>query len=248
MTTVESRIAENLARIRAGINAACRRAGRSPGDVLLIGVTKSAQLEWIEALVAAGVLDLGESRPQQLLERAERIRASQETQLVAKGERQPVRWHLIGHLQRNKVRKILPVARCLHSIDSLSLATRIDGLAAELGLRPRILLEVNASGEASKDGFAPDQLSAAWTALCTLSHVEIVGLMTMAPFSEDPENSRMTFRRLRELRDPLAAAPGTPALPELSMGMSGDFEVAIEEGATMIRVGTSLFDGLTPPA
>jgi pyridoxal phosphate enzyme (YggS family) len=248
MTTVESRIAENLARIRAGIDAACRRAGRSPGDVLLIGVTKSARLEWIEALVTLGVLDLGESRPQQLLERAERIRGPEESQLAVKGEQQPVRWHLIGHLQRNKVRKILPVARCLHSIDSLSLATRIDGLSAELGLRPRILLEVNASGEASKDGFAPDQLSADWTALCALSHVEIVGLMTMAPFSEEPENSRMTFRRLRELRDPLAAAPGAPALPELSMGMSGDFEVAIEEGATMIRVGTDLFDGLTSPA
>jgi PLP dependent protein len=248
MTTVESRIAENLARIRAGINAACRRAGRSPGEVLLIGVTKSARLEWIEALVAAGMLDLGESRPQQLLERAERILASEEIRRAAKGEQQPVRWHLIGHLQRNKVRKILPVAHCLHSIDSLSLATRIDDLSAELGLRPRILLEVNASGEGSKDGFAPEQLAADWTALCALSHVEIVGLMTMAPFSEEPESSRMTFRRLRELRDELADLLGSPAVPELSMGMSGDFEVAIEEGATMIRVGTNLFEGLTSPA
>jgi PLP dependent protein len=248
MTTVTSQIAENLARIREGIDAACRRAGRSPSEVLLIGVTKSARLEWIEALVAAGVLDLGESRPQQLLERAERIRATEESQRTAKSGQQSVRWHLIGHLQRNKVRKVLPVARCLHSIDRLSLAARIDGLSAELGLRPRILLEVNASGEASKDGFAPDQLAADWSALCALSHVEIVGLMTMAPFSEEPENSRMTFRRLRELRDTLAAALGSRALPELSMGMSGDFEVAIEEGATMIRVGTNLFDGLTPLA
>ncbi|HET6328722.1 MAG TPA: YggS family pyridoxal phosphate-dependent enzyme [Planctomycetaceae bacterium] len=231
MTTVESRISENLARIRAGVDAACRRAGRASSDVLLVGVTKSARLEWIEALVDAGVFDLGESRPQQLLERAQEIR--------------PVRWHLIGHLQRNKVRKILPVVHCLHSIDSLALATRIDGLAAELDLSPRLLLEVNAAGEASKDGFAPDQLAADWTALCALSHVEIAGLMTMAPFSDEPEDSRITFRRLRELRDQLAARPGSVALPELSMGMSGDFEVGIEEGATMIRIGTNLFEGLS---
>jgi hypothetical protein len=166
-----------------------------------------------------------------LLERAERIA-------------KPAHWHLIGHLQRNKVRKILPVAECVHSVDSLELATRVDGLSAELGLRPRLLLEVNVSGEASKDGFAPEQLEADWTALSTLSHVEIRGLMTMAPFSDEPENSRATFQRLRELRDRLCARPGALQLAELSMGMSGDFEVAIEEGATMIRVGTSLFDGL----
>jgi pyridoxal phosphate enzyme (YggS family) len=229
MSIVESRIAENLAGIRARIDAACRRAGRSAADVLLVAVTKSARLEWIEALIAQGVRDLGESRPQQLLERAERIA-------------KPAHWHLIGHLQRNKVRKILPVAECVHSIDSLELAARVDGLSAELGLRPRLLLEVNVSGEASKDGFAPEQLEADWTALSTLSHVEIRGLMTMAPFSDEPENSRATFQRLRELRDRLGA--GAAQLAELSMGMSGDFEVAIEEGATMIRVGTSLFEAL----
>jgi pyridoxal phosphate enzyme (YggS family) len=248
MSTVESRISENLARVRAGIDGACRRAGRVPADVLLIGVTKSARLEWIEALVAVGVLDLGESRPQQLLERAERIRPIRKVEGAdTSGGRAP-RWHLIGHLQRNKVRKVLPIAGYLHSTDSLALATRIDSLAAEIGLRPRMLLEVNASGETSKDGFTPDQLAADWAALCVLSHVEIVGLMTMAPFSEEPEDSRVTFRRLRELRDQLAASPGAPSLPELSMGMSGDFEVAIEEGATMIRVGTNLFDGLSSEA
>jgi pyridoxal phosphate enzyme (YggS family) len=231
MSIFESRIAENLARVRARIDAACRRAGRTATDVLLVAVTKSARLEWIEALIAQGVRDLGESRPQQLLERAAQITTS-------------VQWHLIGHLQRNKVRKILPVAESVHSIDSLSLATRVDGLSAELGLRPRLLLEVNVLGEASKDGFAPEQLEADWAALGTLSHVEIRGLMTMAPLSDDPETSRATFQRLRELRDRLAARPGSPPLVDLSMGMSGDFDVAIEEGATMIRVGTSLFEGL----
>jgi pyridoxal phosphate enzyme (YggS family) len=231
MSIFESRIAENLARVRARIDAACRRAGRTATDVLLVAVTKSARLEWIEALIAQGVRDLGESRPQQLLERAAQITTS-------------VQWHLIGHLQRNKVRKILPVAESVHSIDSLSLATRVDGLSAELGLRPRLLLEVNVLGEASKDGFAPEQLEADWAALGTLSHVEIRGLMTMAPLSDDPETSRATFQRLRELRDRLAARPGSPPLVDLSMGMSGDFDVAIEEGATMIRVGTRLFEGL----
>src|SRR5262249_52764719 len=144
MTTVESRISENVARVRAGIDAACRRAVRAPADVLLIGVTKSARLDWIEALVAGGVADLGESRPQQLLERSDRVRAAKTSDRVDTAR--PIRWHLIGHLQRNKVRKVLPIAAYLHSIDSLSLATRIDGVSAELGLRPRILLEVNISG------------------------------------------------------------------------------------------------------
>jgi pyridoxal phosphate enzyme (YggS family) len=240
MTTVESRIAENLARIRARIDAACRRAGRSMADVLLIGVTKSAQLDWIGALVGLGVQDLGESRPQQLLERAEKLPELRPSG-TAGG---PIRWHLIGHLQRNKVRKLLPIAACLHSIDSLPLAARVDSLSAELGLRPRLLLEINVSGESSKDGFSPDQLRADWPGLCHLTHVELAGLMTMAPLADEPEAARPTFQSLRRLRDELAAQPGSPRLIELSMGMSGDFEPAIEEGATMIRVGTNLFEGL----
>jgi PLP dependent protein len=243
MPTVEARIAENLARIQARVDAACSRAGRARDDVRLVAVTKSARIDWIEALLAIGVRDLGESRPQQLLERAEQIAAS-EAHSPSRAPPRTLRWHLIGHLQRNKVRKVLPVAACLHSIDSLPLAARIDGLAAELGLRPRLLLEVNVSGEGSKDGFAPEQLTADWTALCGLTHVEIGGLMTMAPLSDDAEDARPTFRRLRELRDRLATSPGSPELAELSMGMSGDYEVAIEEGATLIRVGTSLYEGL----
>jgi pyridoxal phosphate enzyme (YggS family) len=239
MSTVESRIAENLARIRERIDSACRRACRDTKDVRLVAVTKSARLDWIDSLIALGVRDLGESRPQQLLERAAEVR-----QLQVIGE--PIRWHLIGHLQRNKVRKILPVASCLHSVDSLPLTMRIDGLSVELGLRPRVLLEVNVSGEGSKDGFTPSLLAARWPSLCELHNVEIAGLMTMAPFSEDAEDARPTFRRLHELRDRLALVSASPPLRELSMGMSGDFEVAIEEGATLVRVGTSLFEGLPP--
>jgi pyridoxal phosphate enzyme (YggS family) len=247
MTTVESRIAENLSRIGARIDSACRRASRPSASVRLVAVTKSAALEWIDAIIALGVRDLGESRPQLLLERAEQIQRS-EANRRPEAVQTPVRWHLIGHLQRNKVRKTLPVADWLHSIDSLLLAARIDSLSAELGLRPRLLLEVNVSGEASKDGYSPEQLAADWTAICALSHVEIAGLMTMAPFSDEPEDSRATFRQLRELRDRLADLPRSPRLGELSMGMSGDFEVGIEEGATLIRIGTSLFDGLPAQA
>ena len=239
MSTVESRIAGNMARIQGRIEAACRRACRDPKDVRLVAVTKSARLDWIESLIALGVRDLGESRPQQLLERAAVV-----SQLQVIGE--PIRWHLIGHLQRNKVRKILPVASCLHSVDSLPLTMRIDGLSVELGLRPRVLLEVNVSREGSKDGFTPSLLAAQWPSLCELHNVEIAGLMTMAPFSEDAEDARPTFRRLHELRDRLALLSASPPLRELSMGMSGDFEVAIEEGATLVRVGTSLFEGLPP--
>jgi pyridoxal phosphate enzyme (YggS family) len=237
MSTVESRIAENLARIQMRIEAACRRAGRDTAEVRLVAVTKSARLEWIESLIALGVRDLGESRPQQLLERAAEV-----SQLPVISE--AIRWHLIGHLQRNKIRKILPVAAWLDSIDSLPLTTRINGLCFERGLRARVLLEVNVSGEASKDGFTPALLTDEWPSLCKLHNVEIAGLMTMAPFSENPEDARPTFLRLRELRDRLAGLPDSPQLRELSMGMSGDFEVAIEEGATFVRIGTALFDPL----
>jgi PLP dependent protein len=239
MSTVESQIAGNLARIQARIEAACRRAGRDSQDVRLVAVTKSARLDWIESLIALGVRDLGESRPQQLIERAAEV-----SQLQVVGA--PISWHLIGHLQRNKVRKILPVAAHLHSVDSLSLTTRIDRLGIELGLQPQVLLEVNVSGEASKDGFTPSLLAAEWPLFRKLHKVEIAGLMTMAPFSDNPEDARPTFRRLRELRDQLAPASESQPFRELSMGMSGDFEVAIEEGATLVRVGTSLFEGLSP--
>lgn len=231
MSSVESIIASNLARIREQIEAACRRSGRAPASVRLVAVTKSAEVPWIRTLVALGVHDLGESRPQQLAERASLIRNN-------------VHWHLIGHLQRNKVRKVLPLAAWIHSVDSLSLLKRLDEIAAELLVRPKVFLEVNVSGEGSKNGFRPDDLLATWPAMAQVANVEIAGLMTMAPFSDRVEDARSTFAELRALRDQLVSAAPHSALSELSMGMSGDFEVAIEEGATMVRVGTSLFEGL----
>ncbi len=231
MGSVESLIAANYARLSGRIEEACRRAGRPASDVRLVAVTKSAEIGWIEALLAMGVRDLAESRPQQLCERALLLDKS-------------ARWHLVGHLQRNKVRKVLPAASWIHSVDTLPLLRRLDAAAGELRLRPRLLLEVNVSDESAKNGFRPKELVAAWPAVTAVSNVDIAGLMTMAPWAESPEAARPVFAGLRALRDQLAASPSTAVLPELSMGMSGDFEVAVEEGATLVRIGTSLFEGL----
>jgi PLP dependent protein len=231
MPTIETRIAENYREVVQRIDAACRRSGRPTSDVTLVAVTKYARIEWVQALAELGVRDLGESRPQQLIERIP---------LVTR----PVRWHLVGHLQRNKARRVLPLVELIHSVDTLRLLNHVDRLAEELGLRPRLLLEVNVSGEAAKDGFAPDELRREWHAVLGCRHVRIDGLMTMAPLADDAEEARPVFRRLRELRDELAARSPDLPLRELSMGMSGDFEVAIEEGATFVRTGSRLFAGL----
>ena len=216
---------------------ACERAGRPVDSVRLVAVTKYAQLGWVRDLLSAGQTTLGESRPQQLAARAEEFAAESAG---------PVEWHMIGHLQRNKVELVLPVATLIHSVDSLRLAKRISAVAQAREQPARVLIEVNVSGEESKDGFAPDNLRASWDELCQLPGLEIRGLMTMAPRVEDPSLARPYFASLRELRDELAARSGTEnTLTELSMGMSGDFEAAIEEGATIVRVGSSLFEGLS---
>jgi len=221
-------VADRLTSVRSRIAAACGRAGRDPGSVRLVAVTKYASIEAVRELLALGHRDLGENRPQQLLERASLLDGFAPT------------WHLIGPLQRNKARKVLPVAALTHSVDGPRLLEAVDRLAGELSLRPRVLLEVNVSGEETKHGLSPEELREAWLRVASCRHVEVTGLMTMAPYAEDPELARPVFRALRHLRDELAAE-GPLALPELSMGMSGDFEVAIEEGATIVRVGSSLF-------
>lgn len=231
MDSVTTRIAANYAAVVEQIAAACRRAGRPTSEVRLVAVTKSAGVAWIEALVALGVRDLAESRPQKLCERAALIDPS-------------VDWHLIGRLQRNKIRKVLPVAGWIHSVDSLPLLSRIDEIAGELGMRPRLLLEVNVSGEEAKSGFRPGELSEAWPVVASVKNVDIAGLMTMAPLSDSPEAARPVFAGLRAVRDQLKTRVSAIDLPELSMGMSGDFEAAVEEGATMVRVGSALFEGL----
>lgn len=229
MPRMSDYLATNLNRIHCEIADACRRAGRSPESVKLVAVTKYAQLSEVRRLVELGTIDLGESRPQQLDDRANQLSGD-------------IRWHFIGHLQRNKVKSVLSRAVLIHSVDSLRLLERISAVAAELALRPRVLLEVNISGETSKDGLSIDDLRSQWDTFQTFPNVDLVGLMTMAPLADDPENARPVFRKLRLLSDELAAqSEHHVKLTELSMGMSGDFSVAIEEGATLIRIGSRLF-------
>jgi PLP dependent protein len=222
----------NLDTIHATIADACRQAGRPPESVQLVAVTKYADLESIRTLYDLGHRDFGESRPQQLVERANELPSD-------------IRWHLIGHLQRNKVALVLPHVTLIHSVDSLRLLEQIDRDAAKLNLSPRVLVEVNVSGEASKDGFRPDALRAAWIDLRSKAHVRVTGLMTMAPQTDAPEAARPHFARLRALRDELAT--DQQPLPDLSMGMSGDYAAAILEGATLVRVGSAVFAGCERP-
>lgn len=231
---VAERIAVNLQSVRERITAAARSDGRSPSDINLIAVTKYASMAAVEALVAAGHVDLGESRPQQLWDRA--------PALAGRG----IRWHFIGHLQRNKVRRTVPLMHLIHSGDSLRLLEELDReTAAAQRSRLPVLLEVNISGETAKHGFAPAEMPPICDALAKLSYLDIQGLMCMAGLEDDPAGSRRDFAKLRELRDRLRMEwAGRFALDDLSMGMSGDFEAAIAEGSTMVRIGSALFEGL----
>jgi len=223
------RLRQNLAAVHNRMTSACRRAGRNSGDVRLVAVTKSVPIEVIPTLHSLGETAFGENRPQQLIERAQSLPGD-------------VEWHLIGQLQRNKVRAVLPWTRWIHSVASPQLLERIGGIAGELGLCPTVLLQANVSGETAKQGFSPDELLVEWPALRRVPHVRIAGLMTMAPDTSNTEIVRATFRGLRELRDELSDSEFP--LRHLSMGMSQDFEIAIEEGATLIRLGSILFEGI----
>ena len=231
MVTTREQIEQNLRSVRNRIAAAARHAGRSADAVTLVAVTKYANTDAVRTLVDLGVRDLGESRPQQLWERAA---------LSA----QPARRHLVGSLQRNKARRTLNVVEMIHSANSVRLLRHLDYLAQELQVRPRVLLEVNLSGETTKHGFNPVALTGEWDEILSLKHLSLEGLMTMAAWEKDPERTRPTFAGLRELRDRLRErAPADVPLKHLSIGMSNNFEVAIEEGATFVRVGSALFEG-----
>jgi pyridoxal phosphate enzyme (YggS family) len=228
-------LADRLAAVEGRLHAACARAGRPRAAVTLVAVTKTVPAAVAGLLPGLGVRDLGESRPQELWRKAATLAAD-------------VRWHLVGHLQRNKVERTLPLVHRLHSVDSLRLLQAVEAAcsAAPPPVRPLpVLLEVNASREAAKHGFAPEEMPALAAAVAGLRHVRVDGLMTLAAYEEDPERCRPTFAALRELRDRLRErlGPGHP-LEHLSMGMSNDFEVAVEEGATLVRLGTVLFEGL----
>ncbi len=223
------RIRSNWQNVVEEVRDATHAAGRRDDEVRIVGVTKYVDLATTAALVAAGCCDLGESRPQLLCEKA--------ADLVPP---RPVRWHLIGPLQRNKVRRTLQAASVIHSIDNLRLLRYLDTIAGELGVTPQILIEVNISGDANKHGFSPKELLPAAAALCALQHAQPVGLMGMAGLDSDPAQAQRQFAALRQLRDRLVQQTDRP-LPELSMGMSGDFAAAIAEGSTMVRIGSRLF-------
>ena len=232
MPDVSERIRDNLARVRQQMADAAARSGRAAEQVRLVAVTKSAGEVAIRALVQAGCHELGENRPQQLWQRAARLADL------------PIRWHMIGTLQKNKIRRTLPLIQMLQSADSPSLVEAVERIAAELSLRVPILLEVNVSGEASKHGLEPPAVGPLLEELARLEHVEVRGLMCMAGVEGGLERARRDFAALRGLRDRLrSACPDRVWLDALSMGMSGDFEVAIEEGATIVRIGSALFEG-----
>jgi PLP dependent protein len=227
-----ARIAENLARTRARMAAAAARSGRPASAVTLVAVTKSASTDEIRALAAAGCVDLAENRPQQLWQRAAELSDLS------------LRWHMIGHLQRNKVRRTLPLVCMVHSVDSARLAECIDAQMTDSAVRPMpILLEVNTSGEAAKDGLSPVDVEPLLAVVARYRNIAVRGLMCMASLDGGLDAARRDFAALRQLRDRLRKnCPAEVALDELSMGMSGDFEVAIEEGATLVRVGSALFE------
>jgi pyridoxal phosphate enzyme (YggS family) len=232
---LEADIGIRLSSIRARVARAAEAAGRDPRSICLIAVSKTFGIDRVKAAAAAGQVDFGENRVQEGLEK------------IGQAAGLPLRWHLIGHLQGNKARKAAATFACIHSIDGADLLRRVDLAAAEERTRPELLVQVDLAGEPTKHGARPEDLDEILAAASDCRAARVVGLMLLPPFFDDPEDARPYFRRLRTLRDGLKAR-GVPSdmLAELSMGMSHDFEVAIQEGATMVRVGTAIF-GERPP-
>lgn len=233
MPNVATMIADNVARVRERIAAAADRSGRSVDDVRLVAITKYVGPDEARALFAAGCDDLGESRPQELWRKVDALRG------------EPIRWHMVGHLQRNKARRTIPLIKCLQSGDSERLLTAVSEIARQSPAPLPVLLEVNVSGDEAKHGFAPGELESCLPSLVGLPGIEIQGLMAMAARGSSAESARKDFIALRELRDRLRTQlPPDVSLDDLSMGMSGDYEVAVEEGATIVRIGSLLYEGL----
>jgi PLP dependent protein len=224
-------IADNLAHVRSRIDAAARRAGRNPAEITLVAVSKTFDADHVRAAWEAGQRDFGENKVQE----AERKIAATTTLAGA-------RWHLIGHLQSNKARKAAAPFAMIHSVDSMDLLKRLDGAAAEAGAEPEILLQADLAGEATKHGAGEQDLVSLARAALQSRAVKLAGLMLLPPWNENQEVTRPWFAELRRLRDRLTA-DGIPAesLKHLSMGMSHDFEAAVEEGATLVRVGSAIF-------
>ncbi len=241
MAVTTGKIRKNLQRIGDDISAACAKAGRSEQDIRVVAVTKSVDSETVRNVIDAGLTELGESRPQQLTARAQQLDDS----LKRRRTEVPVqvRWHLVGHLQRNKARQVLGFADLIHSVDSLRLAEELHRRAEQTGDVVEVLLQVNCSKEQQKHGCAVGAATHLAEMMCSLKHLRLLGLMTMAPLSDDPENARPAFVRLRELFEEIRHdGLGGEHFRHLSMGMSQDYRVAVEEGATILRIGTALFE------
>ena len=231
--TKDNSIAENLERVRERISRASERVGRRADEIALVAISKTFPAETIRTAYDAGLRVFGENRVQEFESKRERLADLDAT------------WHLIGHLQSNKARRAAHLFGRVDSIDSLALAQKLDSAAADEAKHLEVLIEVHLGGEATKSGISEGDLPALAESVGTLAHLQLLGVMTIPPYSDDPESTRGHFRKLRELRDEVSRRIGR-SLPVLSMGMSHDFEVAIEEGATEIRVGTAIFGSRQP--
>lgn len=228
-----SSIAGNLDLVREQIAQAAAKSRRSADDVELVAISKTHDAEKVREAIEAGQTLFGESRVQEARVKIPELPSN-------------VRWHFVGHLQKNKIRHALPLFELIHSVDSLALAQDVNRIAEEDGLHPRVLLEVNVAGEGSKFGFQPDKLRAEMESLLALPRLSILGLMTIPPIAEEADESRKYFVQLRDLRDSLQTEFHVD-LAQLSMGMTQDYAIAVEEGATLVRVGTAIFGERSKP-
>ena len=238
------KISEKTKRVKDNINSACARVGRDPGEVKLVVVTKSATIEAVNKVIRLGFTDLGENRVQQLKKVSSQV---DDFFRSSDGDVSPpknINWHMIGHLQRNKVRHVLPITCLIHSVDTLRLAEEINTSAAKLNLCPKVLLQINASNEPQKYGVPVGAATHLAEQMETLPNLQLVGLMTMAPLTHNKNIVRACFIRARELFVEMRGEKIVGQhFTELSMGMSSDYEIAVEEGATILRIGSAIFAG-----
>lgn len=222
-------VAENLEQVRKNIELACRKAGRDPKEVTLISVSKTKPVSMLQEAYDAGSRDFGENKVQEIMDKYPQLPSD-------------IRWHMIGHLQRNKVKYIVDKVALIHSVDSLRLAETIENEAAKHNVTVPVLIEVNVAQEESKFGLKTEEVLSLVESIAALPHINIKGLMTIAPYVEDPEENRGIFRELKKLSVDIATKNiNNVSMSVLSMGMTGDYQVAVQEGATMVRVGTGIF-------
>ncbi|MHC4623137.1 MAG: YggS family pyridoxal phosphate-dependent enzyme [Planctomycetota bacterium] len=239
-----TKISERIERLKDTINSTCARVGRDPGEIKLVVVTKSAAFEAVKEVIKMGFTELGENRVQQLKKVSGQVAEFLEQPDGNLNLPEKVTWHMIGHLQRNKVRHVLPITSLIHSIDTLRLAEEIDASAGKLNLRPKVLLQTNTSREPQKYGVPVGATIHLAEQIMTLPNVRLAGLMTMAPLTHNKDVVRACFVRARELFVEMRGERVVgPEFAELSMGMSSDYEIAIEEGATILRIGSAIFAG-----